>query len=161
MPENVIEAAKRELIQAEYVPPTESRLTIISNVTYQTPGEQPSSAQAAFDVAFSSDEDEFRRRLKLQTEWKSLKEFGPFFPVGDCAAVMIYNKVGVGRTVEPTAEEKLFQRSQNIEISFDGTTTHITLPPRGQTTLFVVNPEALRLRASAGVVPVTLTMFAK
>lgn len=90
-----------------------SRITVVETVAHQ-PGEgQPTSSESRFTRPLRSNEEVWRKTLKVSEEWVKV-EWGWVEKVG---MLVIHNEEGKNRQVYPTDDEAKTQASRIIEIA--------------------------------------------
>jgi hypothetical protein len=110
-----------------------SRFTVIETVYHHSTDTEPTSVEAKFVRFLRSDDQPYKRKCKAQEAW-SLIDTGW---VESPSLLSIVNEEGRFLQVNPTKEQREAIDAAVLEISFDGATAHMYVPP-GET--FRVSP---------------------
>lgn len=125
------------------------RVSVTIQVTHEQHGEQPKGVAPRFSRRLPKGVEAYVRRLKAQTEWHPL-DMGW---VPNPGYVLIENRTGAVPTVIPTEEEKAELARQVIELSFDGQTPVLEIPP-GEFHFFrLCSGQRVFIRAAVADVP--------
>lgn len=106
--------------------PPVNRITVINQVTYQNIYDAPVQADNRFSVDLKSDEQPWFRWLTAGPGWQPL-DCGH---VKKASRVMIINREGVGRQVNPTEEERRGSAGKVIQLSLrEELAVDVVIPP--------------------------------
>lgn len=123
-------------------PVTNSRLTVVEQLTYQAPGEHPEVCETRVSRLLSSSEQPFRRTVNLEPDKWTPVPYDWIDPTR-CGMLEIMNPAPM-RTTIPTEAEKEETAKRIVEVGFlgaGGVATLCSIPP--QESIRIPNPTDL------------------
>jgi len=102
-----------------------ARLVVVETVYCQSPGEQPVAVESRFGRALNSQEQPYRRVIKVGESWQPLDHGW----VEEASMLVISNEEGKYLQVVPTEEQRKELETKVVELAFPGQSGCWLIPP--------------------------------
>ncbi len=132
-----------------------NRVTVVEQVAFQPFGEQPVSVSRAYARELDSDQQFYKRTLKVGEEWQRL-DCG-WLDECDIGLIVICNEAGTNLQRVPTKEERAAIEAQVLEVSYNPALADSwTVPPGAAMRGYPSRSQNLFLRSRSGEIVVSI-----
>lgn len=141
-----------------------SRLTVVENIYFQNPNEQPTVLENSFGCWIDAIEQPYLRRTKIGESWEQLE--AGWLAKEKVGMLVIRNDEGKFPTTYPTDQERKIVESRVIEVFYRGGSPPVLtpsacfiIPPGESIRVQPVNLANLSIRCRSGEARYTLAVF--